>query len=70
MSTRKLKYRVVGNHKDGYAVVQGGAIEYDLLETRSDANAIRDVLNDGFGPEWEAVEAELERRRTAERRGA
>lgn len=47
----------------GFGVVtQSGAIVYDLLETRREAEEICDVLNSGIGPEWDAVSAELERR--------
>jgi hypothetical protein len=49
-------YKIVGNKKIGYAVVmQNGVIEYDLLESRTEAKEIRDALNAGIGPEWDAV---------------
>ena len=54
-------YRIVGNKKDGYAVLtSNGAIEYDLLESRSLAVQIRNILNRGIGPDWDAVEREME----------
>jgi hypothetical protein len=59
---KSSKYKVVGHAKIGFAVLEDGAILYDLLERKSIANAIRDVLRDGIGPDWNAVEAELEKR--------
>lgn len=57
------KYKVVGGEAQGYAVVaRSGGIEYDLIETKAMAVAIRRVLNAGIGPEWDAVERELQRR--------
>lgn len=55
-------YRVAGNRKDKYFVLEDGGVLYDLLESRDEARAIRDVLRDGIGPEWDAVDAELQRR--------
>lgn len=63
MSRMRKDYKLVGVKKRGYAVVhKSGGIEYDLLETRELAVVIRDVLNAGIGPEWDAVSAELETR--------
>lgn len=57
-----MAYRVVGGSVRGFAVIAAtGAIEYDLLERRVDANDICEILNRGIGPEWDAVEAELDR---------
>lgn len=53
-------YKVKGNHLAGYAVLsESGGIEYDLLESRTEAEEICEVLNDGIGPEWDAVEKAL-----------
>jgi len=58
-------YRVTGKEKTGFAVVDGqGATVYDLLDSKGEAIEIRAILNDGIGPEWDAVEEELTRRRT------
>jgi hypothetical protein len=59
-----LKYKVIGSKKDGFAVVERvmGGVEYDLIETREGARAIRDVLNSGVDPCWNSVSAELEKR--------
>lgn len=48
----------------GVAVLDalGGSV-YDLLKSKEEACKIRDILNDGIGPEWDAVEPELYRRR-------
>jgi len=57
-----VKYKVVGSKGSGFAVVdRAGATEYDLIKTRECAVAIKNVLNRGIGPEWDAVEAELVR---------
>lgn len=54
------KYYVDGNHVTGYGVfLVGGGIEYDLIDTKQEADEICEVLNRGIGPEWDAVEAEL-----------
>lgn len=59
-------YLVTGNKTSGYAVLTpDGAVKYDLLDTRSKASDIAAVLNDGIGPEWDAVERELDRRANA-----
>lgn len=56
-------YKVAGNKDRGYAVVQvAGGIEYDLLGERKLAVAIKNILNEGIGPEWDPVLSELERR--------
>lgn len=56
-------YKVVGSKKKGFGVVtQDGAIEYDLLETRGEAEEICDILNAGIGPDWVDVSAEIDRR--------
>ena len=56
------QYHVEGNHVTGYAILtENGGIEYDLLESRTEADEICEVLNSGIGPEWDAVIAELER---------
>lgn len=58
--TRK-QYRIVGAEPEfGIEAVKGGII-YDLLP-KADAVNVCAVLNSGVGPEWDAVEAELERR--------
>ena len=54
-------YHVEGNHVAKYAIVlENGAVEYDLLDTRTEADEICEVLNCGIGPEWDAVITELE----------
>lgn len=51
------RYHVEGNHVVGYAVVEEhGGVEYDHLDTRSQAEEICEALNAGVGPEWDAVE--------------
>ncbi len=56
----KHKYHVVGNEQTKYAVVDNlGGIVYDLLDSRKEAVAIKNVLNKGIGPEWDAVSAAL-----------
>jgi len=58
-----MPYKVEGNHVRGYAVVhESGGIEYDLLESRAEADEICEVLNEGVGPEWDAVEKALRER--------
>jgi hypothetical protein len=54
-----------------WAVVgsKGGAILYDLLESEKLATEIRDIVNDGIGPEWDLVNEELERRRASGKLG-
>lgn len=53
-------YHVEGNHITGYCILlPNGGIEYDLLETRQEADEICEVLNQGIGPEWDEVEAAL-----------
>jgi len=38
MSSKRVKYQVVGSVKRGYAVVQaGGGIEYDLIDRKEGA---------------------------------
>lgn len=60
----KQIYSVEGNTKRGFAVVDHhGAIEYDLLESRKEATQIKNVLNSGIGPEWDAVSQELRARK-------
>lgn len=57
---RNDTYYVEGNHLTGYFILmQGGGIEYDLLETKQEADEICEVLNRGIGPEWDEVEAAL-----------
>jgi len=55
-----MEYKVVGDNQFGFAVTdaKGGTL-YDLIESRTEADSIRDVLNSGIGPEWNAVENEL-----------
>lgn len=61
-----MKYEVVGAKSRGYAVVmKNGVIEYDLIEKKEDAEEICDILNRGIGPEWDAVEAELDKAQDA-----
>lgn len=52
------KYHIVGVGPFGVAEKKGGMV-YDLLDTRQEALDIWKVLEDGIGPEWEAVEAAL-----------
>lgn len=60
---KSARYRVTGSAKTGFAVVTAqGAIEYDLILSRKEAEQIRDILNDGVGPEWEAVANEMKSR--------
>lgn len=47
----------------GTAVLQDGAVVYDLLDSPEEAKEIAAICNDGIGPEWDAVEPELDRRR-------
>lgn len=55
---KKNQYKLEGNQKTGFAVVtrEGGAIEYDLIDSRAEATAICSILNQGIGPEWDKVE--------------
>jgi hypothetical protein len=56
----KLHYEIVGTGP--YGVKQtGGGLLYDLLETFTEARDICLILNKGIGPEWDEVEAELNR---------
>ncbi len=67
MSNARL-YSVVGNHSLGYGVRHRDRyLEYDLLESRSLATLICEILNAGIGPDWEAVEEEIDRRTLAGR---
>lgn len=51
-----MTYRIVG-HGDDLAIVDTlGGVEYDNL-TQHEAPEILEALNEGVGPEWEAVEA-------------
>jgi hypothetical protein len=59
---KRSKYTISGHATIGFAILEDGAILYDLLETKQQARVIRDVLLDGIGPEWDAVKAELEKR--------
>jgi hypothetical protein len=66
LAMKRTKYKVIGNGPFGVAM-QNGVIEYDLLDTKKEATDICAVLNDGIGPEWDAVEAELLARLERER---
>jgi hypothetical protein len=55
----------------GVAVLdKRGAVLYDLLDSAKEARNIASICNRGIGPEWDAVEPELERltRKQANRR--
>jgi hypothetical protein len=53
-------YKIDGSVKRGFAVLDGnGGILYDLLETRKEAEAIRDALNSGCPEDWDSVSKKL-----------
>lgn len=55
--SKKAKYRVDG---DGpFCVEDRGGIVYDLIDSKTEAEAICKILNKGIGPEWDVVEPEL-----------
>lgn len=61
MSNERKKYRVFG-----LAVIDAdGAVVYDLLDNTEEARDICAVLNCSIGPDWDAVSAELEKRKAA-----
>lgn len=58
----KRKYKVVGRRPYwGVALVNGG-LEYDLLDSETEAETICAVLNEGKGPEWDKIADEVTKR--------
>lgn len=55
-------YSVEGNHVTGYAVVLHGGVEYDHLESKTEAEEICEALNLGVGPEWDKLQEYFEMR--------
>ena len=57
----KNSYHVVGSKSVGYGVRHiDGYMEYDLLESRTLAKLICEILNQGIGPQWDAIEDEID----------
>jgi hypothetical protein len=54
-------YKVVGSGPYG-VTLRSGIIEYDLVDSRVEADTICAILNEGIGPEWDLVEPELRKR--------
>jgi hypothetical protein len=55
-------YQLVGEQYGPFGVTEDGVMLYDLIESRSEAEIIRDVCDEGLGPEWDAIEDEVVRR--------
>jgi hypothetical protein len=56
-------YRIIGTERPYSVGEYKGGVLYDNLDTFSEAWIICKLLNEGKGPEWDAIESEFMRLR-------